>query len=41
MFIRYQTMPYLDDFNVDFLEATISTWGDHGIHAARCFGIGA
>ena len=41
MFIRYQTVVYLDDLHIDFLEAFLETWNAEGLHAGRCFGIGA
>jgi hypothetical protein len=41
MYLRLQTVIYLDDLSTDFLEATMSVWNDQGIDAARCFSLGA
>lgn len=41
MYIRYQTVIHLDDLHTEFLEAFVDAWNTQGLHAARCFGIGA
>jgi hypothetical protein len=42
MFIRlHQTTRYLDDLNVDFMEAFCELWTNASLEAASCFAIGA
>lgn len=41
MYLRQQTVIYMDDLNVDFMELFVDTWNRLGVDAGRCAAIGA
>lgn len=41
MYIRHQTIPFFTDLSVDWMEAFCAISAADGLHAARCFAIGA